>query len=104
MLLQADEAEDEDADEDRAPDGDNEGRREKYVGVKVKVSCASESWAFILQSVGIDLSSALSSPLDLTNLEVLFLEETCNRCTTNRNIKGCPMFVSKDRALGWKRD
>ncbi|CAK9190374.1 unnamed protein product [Sphagnum troendelagicum] len=29
---------DEDADEDRAPDGDNEGRREKYVGVKVKVS------------------------------------------------------------------
>jgi structural maintenance of chromosome 3 (chondroitin sulfate proteoglycan 6) len=34
----ADEAEDEDADEDRAPDGDNEGRREKYVGVKVKVS------------------------------------------------------------------
>jgi hypothetical protein len=54
MLVQADEAEDEDADEDRAPDGDNEGRREKYVGVKVKVSCSFESWAFILQSVGID--------------------------------------------------
>jgi structural maintenance of chromosome 3 (chondroitin sulfate proteoglycan 6) len=34
----ADEAEDEDADEDRPPDGDAEGRREKYVGVKVKVS------------------------------------------------------------------
>jgi hypothetical protein len=43
MVVQADEAEDEDADEDRPPDGDAEGRREKYVGVKVKVSCVREA-------------------------------------------------------------
>ncbi len=43
MVVQADEAEDEDADEDRPPDGDAEGRREKYVGVKVKVSCVCEA-------------------------------------------------------------
>ncbi len=54
MVVQADEAEDEDADEDRPPDGDAEGRREKYVGVKVKVSCvlwSLSSWCQEMNSV-----------------------------------------------------
>lgn len=44
MLVQADEADDDDAEENGAPDGDHEGGREKYVGVKVKVWSQALTW------------------------------------------------------------